>query len=130
MLSEICAQIVWTLSPLRRRSEIRVDGEPVDIEGVPRQQTVEDWAAYDPDAVPLDAVGHYVSCGALHTVTAGAPTPGPAGTGAYGSPAPRSRPIRAPGSCPSSWGSGPTRSAPPCSPALRRRARPVLTRRR
>jgi hypothetical protein len=84
VLSEICAQIVWTLAPLRRTVEIRVDGEPVDIEGIPAQQTVEDWAAYDPDAVPLDAVGHYVSGGALHTVAAGAPTPGPAGTGAYG----------------------------------------------
>ena len=51
--------------------EIRVDGEPVDIDGVPAQQTVEDWAAFDPDAVPLDAVGHYLSGGALHTVTDG-----------------------------------------------------------
>jgi hypothetical protein len=83
-LSEICAQIVWTLAPLRRTVEIRVDGEPVDIEGKPAQQTVEDWATYDPDAVPLDAVGHYLSAGALHTVTTGAPSPGPAGTGAYG----------------------------------------------
>jgi hypothetical protein len=85
LLSDISAQIVWTLAPLRIRTvEIRVDGEPVDIEGVPPEQTVEDWAAFDPDAVPLDAVGHYLSAGALHTVTAGAATPGPAGTGVYG----------------------------------------------
>jgi hypothetical protein len=40
--------------------------------------------AFDPDAVPLESVGHYVSGGTLHTVTAGEPTPGPAGTGVYG----------------------------------------------
>jgi hypothetical protein len=85
VLSEICAQIVWTLEPLRIRTvEIRVDGEPVDIAGIPAEQTVEDWAAFAADAVPLDAVGHYVSEGALHTVSTGAPSPGPAGTGVYG----------------------------------------------
>jgi hypothetical protein len=84
VLSQMCAQIVWTLAPLSRTVEIRVDGEPVDINGVPPAQTREDWATFDPDAVPLDAVGHYLSGGALHTVAAGAPAPGPAGTGAYG----------------------------------------------
>jgi hypothetical protein len=85
VLSQICAQIVWTLAPLPVRTvEIRVDGQPVNIEGIPDGQTVEDWAAFDPDAVPLDAVGHYISGGALHTVSGGAPSPGPAGTGAYG----------------------------------------------
>jgi hypothetical protein len=84
VLSEICAQIVWTLAPLSQTVEIRVDGEPVDIAGVPPQQTREDWAAFDPDAVPLDAVGHYLNGGAVHTVATGAPIPGPAGTGAYG----------------------------------------------
>jgi len=84
VLSEICAQIVWTLAPLSQTVEIRVDGAPVDINGVPPQQTREDWAAFDPDAVPLDAVGHYLSGGGVHTVTTGAPIPGPAGTGAYG----------------------------------------------
>jgi hypothetical protein len=83
LLSQICAQIVWTLAPLSQTVEIRVDGEPVNLDGVPPQQTREDWAAFDPDAVPLDAVGHYLSGGALHTVTAGAPAPGPAGAGAY-----------------------------------------------
>ena len=84
VLSEICAQIVWTLAPLSQTVEIRVDGQSVDISGVPPQQTREDWAAFDPDAVPLDAVGHYLSGGAVHTVATGAPIPGPAGTGAYG----------------------------------------------
>jgi hypothetical protein len=85
VLSQICAQIVWTLAPLRIRTvEIRVDGEPVNINGIPDEQTVEDWTAFDPDAVPLDAVGHYLSGGALHTVSTGAPSPGPAGTGVYG----------------------------------------------
>jgi hypothetical protein len=84
VLSQICAQIVWTLAPLAQTVEIRVDGEPVNIDGVPPQQTRGDWAAFDPDAVPLDAVGHYLNGGAVHTVATGAPIPGPAGTGAYG----------------------------------------------
>jgi hypothetical protein len=88
VLSEICAQLVWSLTRLRqttiRSVQISVDGEPVDVDGVPRLQTQEDWIAFDPDAVPLESVGHYVSGGALHTVTAGEPTPGPAGTGVYG----------------------------------------------
>lgn len=84
VLSEISAQIVWTLAPLSRTVEIRVDGEPVNIQGVPDRQTREDWAAFDPDAVPLDAVGHYISGGAVHTVTSGAAVSGPAGTGGYG----------------------------------------------
>jgi len=87
VLPEICAQLVWTLvqPQLRIRTlEIRVDGEPVDVEGVPDQQTREDWASFDPEAVPLEGVGHYLSGGALHTVNTGAPAPGPAGTGVYG----------------------------------------------
>jgi hypothetical protein len=88
ILLEICAQLVWTLTQLGQASirsvEIRVDGEPVDVTGVPDEQTQADWTAFDPDAVPLESVGHYVTGGALHTVTAGAPTPGPAGTGVYG----------------------------------------------
>jgi hypothetical protein len=87
VLSEICAQLVWTLTQLRRITirtvEIRVDGQPVDVDGVPAEQTQGDWAAFDPDAVPLESVGHYVSGGALHTVSAGQPAPGPAGAGAY-----------------------------------------------
>jgi hypothetical protein len=86
VLSQICAQLVWTLSQSELRIlsvEIRVDGEPVDIEGVPDEQSSNDWLSFDPDAVPLDGVGHYLSGGALRTVTDGDPVPGPAGTGAY-----------------------------------------------
>jgi hypothetical protein len=87
VLSQICAQLVWTLaqSELRIHSvEIRIDGDPVALDQVPDEQTVDDWRAFDPEAVPLDSVGHYVSGGALHTVTTGAATPGPVGTGTYG----------------------------------------------
>ncbi|MCW2634211.1 MAG: Lipoprotein LpqB, beta-propeller domain-like protein [Blastococcus sp.] len=86
VLPQICAQIVWTLDQLRtiRTVEIRIDGEPVDITGVPAQQTTDDWSGYDPEAMPVDAVGHYIDRGALRTVTTGEPAPGPAGTGRYG----------------------------------------------
>jgi hypothetical protein len=85
VLSQISAQLVWTLDQLRIRTvEVRVDGEPVRLDGVPTQQTRDDWAAFDPEAMPVDAVGHYVSRGALRTVTTGQPVPGPAGTGEYG----------------------------------------------
>jgi hypothetical protein len=83
-LNELCAQLVWTLEPFSARSvEILIDGEPVSIEGVPTVQTVDDWASFDPDGAAVDAVGHYVSKGALYTVS-GQPAPGPAGAGAYG----------------------------------------------
>ena len=88
VLSEISAQLVWTLTQLGnvtiRSVEVRIDGEPVDIDEVPDAQTRDDWAGVDPEAVPLESTGHYLQGGALHTVTAGEPTPGPAGQGAYG----------------------------------------------
>jgi hypothetical protein len=86
-LSQICAQLVWTLTQTELRIlsvEIRVDGRLVGIDSVPDEQTSDDWLSFDPDAVPLDGVGHYLYEGALHTVTAGDPVPGPAGAGAYG----------------------------------------------
>ncbi|RFU21789.1 LpqB family beta-propeller domain-containing protein [Geodermatophilus marinus] len=79
----LSAQLVWTLRPLARSVEVRRDGEPLRPEGVPVVQTVDDWAAYGPDGVPVDAVGHFLRDGALLTV-ADAPAPGPAGAGAYG----------------------------------------------
>ena len=83
-LAELCAQLVWTLEQLPARSvEILVDGEPLELDGVPPVQTVDDWAAFSPDAVPVGAVGHYLEAGALRTVD-GNPAPGPAGSGAYG----------------------------------------------
>ncbi len=82
-LREICAQVVWTLTQLEdlgiRSVEITVDGEPLPLEGVPAEQTTDDWQDFDPDASPLQTVGHYLdAAGALRTVTEGLPAPGPA----------------------------------------------------
>jgi hypothetical protein len=84
-LEPISAQLVWTLEQAGIRSvEVLIEGEAVRLPQVPRAQTVENWASYDPDAVPLDAVGHYVDeDGALRTADAGKPVPGPAGQGSY-----------------------------------------------
>jgi hypothetical protein len=84
-LRQICAQLVWTLTQSRIRSvEVLVEGRPVSLPQVPRAQTTDDWAAYDPDSVPVDAVGHYVDAkGALRTAPDGKRVPGPAGEGAY-----------------------------------------------
>jgi Lipoprotein LpqB beta-propeller domain/Sporulation and spore germination len=84
-LRQICAQLVWTLGQSRIRGvEVLVEGEAVSLPQVPRVQTTDDWAAYDPGAVPVDAVGHYVDdAGALRTAPDGQPAPGPAGEGAY-----------------------------------------------
>jgi hypothetical protein len=85
VLPGISAQIVWTLQQLDIRSvQIRVDGDLVRLPNVPLQQTVDDWASYNPNAVPVDAVGHYIDNGAVRVATTGEPSPGPAGTGAYG----------------------------------------------
>jgi len=83
-LTPLCAQLVWSLDQLDdvRAVRVLVDGEPVAVQGVPDVQTVDDWAAYDPDAVPAVSVAHYVSGGALRTAT-GEAAPGPAGTGQY-----------------------------------------------
>jgi hypothetical protein len=81
---ELFAQLVWTLDQAQIRSVlVLVEGERVQIDGVPAQQTVDDWASYDPDAVPVDGVGHYLDGGILRTVTEGDPVPGPAGAGDY-----------------------------------------------
>lgn len=86
VLEEISPQLVWTLSQLPgiRSVEVRVDGDPVRLDGVPVEQTVENWASFDPDAVPVDGVGHYIDNGALRVVTEGASIPTPAGDGRYG----------------------------------------------
>ncbi len=83
--SALSAQLVWSLDQLSDVRAVRVllDGQPAAVPGVPAVQSVDDWAALDPDAVPVESVGHYLSGGALRTVTAGAPAPGPAGTGVY-----------------------------------------------
>jgi hypothetical protein len=46
VLSQICAQVVWTLGQPELRIdtvEIRVDGELVDIDGVPDEQSEANW---------------------------------------------------------------------------------------
>ncbi|RZU33000.1 LpqB family beta-propeller domain-containing protein [Blastococcus saxobsidens] len=86
-LAKMSAQLVWTLTQLDRprinEVVVLLDGEPVQPADVPERQTVEDWASFDPDAVPIEGVGHYLEGGALRTVQQGEPTPGPAGAGAY-----------------------------------------------
>ena len=88
LLEQISAQLVWSLQQLAQprinNVTVVLDGEPVTPGGVPRQQTVEDWASFNPDTVPVDGVGHYLEAGALRTLPGGEPAPGPAGAGAYG----------------------------------------------
>lgn len=85
MLSDVCAQLVWSLAQLQiRYVRVLIDGEPVHINRVPLDQTVDDWASFDPEAMPVDAVGHYVNHGSLRTVAKGSAAPGPAGKGSYG----------------------------------------------
>jgi hypothetical protein len=85
VLSEICAQLVWTLDQLSLRNvEVLLDGQPVDIDGVPSVQSIGDWSSFDPEAVPVGAVGHYLAGGALHRTIDGKPVNGPAGMGQYG----------------------------------------------
>ena len=84
-LTEISAQLVWTLEQAGIRSvEVLVEGEAVVLPQTPRAQTTDDYASFDPDAVPVDAVGHYIDdAGALRLADQGDPAPGPAGEGAY-----------------------------------------------
>ncbi|MGY1637724.1 LpqB family beta-propeller domain-containing protein [Geodermatophilus sp. SYSU D00742] len=82
-LAELSAQLVWTLEQLPVSSvEILVDGEPLRIEGMTPVQSTDTWSAFDPDTVPVGAVGHYLDGGALRTVE-NAAAAGPAGTGVY-----------------------------------------------
>ena len=86
-LRELSAQLVWSLTRLDgltiRSVVITVDGEPLPLDDVPLEQTADDWPAFDPDATPLETVGHYLDAGVLRTVEDGAPAPGPAGNGGY-----------------------------------------------
>jgi hypothetical protein len=84
-LSQLCAQLVWTLDQVDGISSVRVtlDGDPLNLPGVPSVQRTDDWAAVSPESVPADADGHYLDAGRLMTVD-GEPAPGPAGTGQYG----------------------------------------------
>jgi hypothetical protein len=83
-LEDLCAQLVWTLDQAGVRSVVvEIDGETVRLPGVPTEQTVDDWVGYAADAVPVEAVGHYVDDGVLRTSAEGEPAAGPAGEGAY-----------------------------------------------
>lgn len=80
----LSAQLVWTLKQLPITSvTITSDGQVLSVPGVGLEQQVNDWPTYDPDFVPADTQGHFVSNGAVFTVT-GVPVPGPVGQGAYG----------------------------------------------
>ena len=84
-LENLSAQVVWSLEQLGLRA-VRVlrDGQPLRLPDVPAVQSVDDWAGLDPDASPVEAVGHYLDAGALRRAIDGQPAPGPAGAGAYG----------------------------------------------
>ena len=50
-LRQICAQLVWTLTARPADPHAwwcRVDGGPVELHGVPREQTTDDWAVLRP----------------------------------------------------------------------------------
>jgi hypothetical protein len=81
-LSQLCAQLVWTLDQLDGVSSVEITtiGEPLPLDGAPAVQRTDDWAAFNPESVPADADGHYVDGGRLMTVD-GQPAPGPAGSG-------------------------------------------------
>lgn len=82
-LQGLSAQLVWTLRQVSiTELTLRSDGQILTVPGVGTAQTGNDWQSYDPNAVPVDDVGHFVSEGALLTVE-GQPVPGPAGTGDY-----------------------------------------------
>ena len=79
----LSGQLVWSLAQLAVRTvRITLDGQPLAVDGEPDQQTVDDWSGLDPDATPVDSVGHFLTGGALRTID-GQPAPGPAGAGAY-----------------------------------------------
>jgi lipoprotein LpqB-like beta-propeller protein/sporulation and spore germination protein len=84
-LENLSGQLVWSLEQLGARS-VRVlrEGQPLGLPDVPAVQSVDDWAGLDPDASPVEAVGHYLDGGALRRASDGQPAPGPAGEGAYG----------------------------------------------
>lgn len=85
VLAGISAQVVWTLRQLDIQTvQIRVDGEVVQFDDIPAQQTIDDWASFDPDSVPVNSVAHYVEDGALRVVTTGEAVAGRAGDRSLG----------------------------------------------
>ena len=84
VLAGISAQVVWTLRQLGIQTvQIRVDGEVVQFDDIPAQQTIDDWVSFDPDSVPVNSVAHYIQNGGVRLVSTGDPVPGPAGDGRH-----------------------------------------------
>lgn len=82
-LQRLSAQLIWTLKQISvTEMTLRSDGQILSVPDVGETQTSSDWQSYDPDTVPVDDVGHFVSQGGLWTV-AGEPIPGPVGAGAF-----------------------------------------------
>ncbi len=64
--------MVWTLRQLGIQTvQIRVDGEVVQFDDIPAQQTIDDWVSFDPNSVPVNSVAHYVQDGAVRVVSTG-----------------------------------------------------------
>ncbi|SEO71343.1 LpqB family beta-propeller domain-containing protein [Trujillonella endophytica] len=84
-LPVLCAQVVWTLNQLPGAPsvELLVDGEPLVLDGIPAEQSVEDWSTFDPEAAPVGAVGHFLDPAGALRLTDGEAAPGPAGQAAY-----------------------------------------------
>ena len=82
VLAGISAQVVWTLRQVGIQTvQIRVDGEVVQFDDIPAQQTVDDWVSFDPNAVPVNSVAHYLQDSAVRVVSSGERVPGTAGDG-------------------------------------------------
>jgi hypothetical protein len=86
-LAAAAGQLTWSLeqAALGLQSVVVLrDGQPLGLPGRPQEQSTGDWAALDPDAAPVGAVGHYLTGGGLRLASDGNPAPGPAGAGVYG----------------------------------------------
>jgi hypothetical protein len=82
---QLSAQMVWTLRQLTGVTGvlITVEGQPLEVPGVPEVQPRTAWAQFDPDGVPPDARAYFVQSGAvrsLDAVNTVSAVPGPAGT--------------------------------------------------
>lgn len=82
-LEGLSAQLVWTLKQLSvAELTVRSDGQLLAVPGTGSVQDPDDWQSYDPDFVPANTAGHYLSEGAVWTAD-GQRIPGPAGEGGY-----------------------------------------------
>ena len=59
-LQRLSAQLVWTLLPTFNGVRLRVEGEPLDVEGAGDVQTLGDWPEYDPTGILPGAPLFYV----------------------------------------------------------------------